>query len=101
MTTVRITASVRHVRSGNGWVCNVIRAEVAASAPEYGSKGNATKEFLAADPRPPRPLHSRRLASLGARQEHEARARHDSDRDTRARAHAWEVGRLQQASPRD
>jgi hypothetical protein len=42
MTGLRITASVRAVRRGKRMVCNVIRAEVAASAPEYGSKGNAT-----------------------------------------------------------
>jgi hypothetical protein len=38
MTGVRIAASLRHVRLRKRTVCNVIRAEVAASAPETGAK---------------------------------------------------------------
>jgi outer membrane biosynthesis protein TonB len=38
MTGVRIAASLRHIRLRKRTVCNVIRAEVAASAPETGAK---------------------------------------------------------------
>ena len=72
------------VRRGNGWSVNVIRAGVAASAPDNGSKGNATKHQLLAGSPPPLPLHSRRLGPLGSRQgQREARCRSLRDGDRR------------------